>query len=148
VPAKATRPAPTATAVPGTTAQHPAPFGEKLTGGGVSVELSNGRFANEFGYSEPKGGYKYLIFDTRIEGTDNKEHGYGQMDFSGEDAKSHAGYDSALVFGNGALGSDRLSHGEYVTGSVALEVQETAKSVIIKYDPNQFTSDDLYWLFE
>ena len=111
------------------------------------MQLSNGRFANEFGYSEPKGGYKYLVFDARIEGIGPGDHHYGPDKFSGEDAKTGAGYDSAFVFGDGALGSDTLSPGEYVEGSVVLEVQETADRVIVKYDPALFSEEDLYWMF-
>jgi hypothetical protein len=138
---------PTPTPLPGTHG-NPAPFAQELTGGGARVKLLSGRFANEFGYSEPKGGYKYLVLDVRIEGAGLRDHRYGASNFSGEDADTGAGYDSAFVFGDDTLGSDTLSRGEYVTGTVVLEVQETAKRVIVKYDPAMFDTDDLYWIFE
>jgi hypothetical protein len=140
-------PMPTATALPGKTAVNPAPFSQRLTGSEVSVELLNGRFANEYGFSEPKGGYKYLVFDVRLTGLSGEEHHYSASNFSGQDAETGAGYDSAFVFGGDSLGSDVLSGGEFVTGEIALEVQETTERVIIKYDPNMFTDDDLYWVF-
>jgi hypothetical protein len=139
--------APTRAAI-GTTAENPAPFAEPLTGGGAKVQLLSGRLASEFGYSEPKGGYKYLVIETRIEGAGPDDHHFGISNFSGQDADTGAGYDSAFVLGDDTLGSDALSAGEYVTGTVALEVQETAKRVIVKYDPNKFNDEDLYWLFE
>jgi hypothetical protein len=142
-------PAPTPTPPPlGTTKQNPAPFSATLTGGGAKVQLLGGHFASEFGYSEPKGGYKYLVMKVRIEGADSESHNYGPSNFSGEDANTGAGYDSAFVFGDDTLGSDTLSRGEFVTGTVALEVQETADAVIVKYDPKMFNEEDLYWLFE
>jgi len=132
--------------LPGTL-ENPAPFSERLTGGGATVELLSGQFANEFGYSEPKGGYKYLVIDARIEGAGPDDHHYGPSNFSGQDADTGAGYDSAFVMGDGTLGSDVLSKGEYVTGTIALEVQETAERVIVKYDPKQINEEDLYWMF-
>jgi hypothetical protein len=140
--------APTPTVQPGTAIENPAPFDQEITTDEVKVQLSNGRFESKVGFSKPKGGYKYLVFDARIEGMNKNETSYGQMNFSGQDADTGAGYDSELLFADEALGSDRLSKGEYVTGEVALEVQETAKRVIIKYDPNQFTPGDLYWIYE
>lgn len=139
---------PTATVQPGTALENPAPFDQEITTGGVTVQLSNGQFQNKVEFSKPKGGYKYLTFDARIEGAGDEDTNYGPMNFSGQDADTGAGYDSAFVFAEDALGSDTLSKGEYVTGMVALEVQETAKTVIIRYDPNQFTPGDLYWIFE
>jgi hypothetical protein len=139
---------PTPTIEPGTAAENPAPFDQAVETDEVRVRVSNGRFESKVGFSKPKGGYKYLVFDARIEGMSTDETSYGQMSFSGQDADTGAGYDSEFIFTDNALGSDKLSKGEYVTGEVALEVQETAKRVIVKYDPNQFTPGDLYWMFE
>jgi hypothetical protein len=86
--------------------------------------------------------------DVRIEGTGPSDHHYGASNFSGEDPDTGAGYDSAFVFGGDTLGSDTLSRGEYVTGTVVLEVQETAQRVIVKYDPVMFDPDDLFWSIE
>jgi hypothetical protein len=145
-PAPTSTPRPTPTPLPGTK-ENPAPFSQPLTGGGATVELLSGRFANKYGYSEPKGGYKYLVIDTRIEGAGSDDHHFSSSNFSGEDADTGAGYDSAFVIGDNALGSDNLSRSEYVSGTIALEVQETAERVIVKYDPKQFDEEDLYWLF-
>lgn len=139
-------PTPTPTPIPGT-ADNPASFFEPLTGDDVRVALLGGYFANAYGFSTPKGGYKYLVLDVRIEGVDEGEHSFSASDFSGEDPRTGAGYDSAFVLADGMLGSDRLSLGEYVTGTVVLEVQETATEVIVKYDPAMFDPNDLYWLF-
>jgi hypothetical protein len=141
--------APTPVPIPlGTSADQPAPFTQPLAGGGVKVQLSNGRFENKFGFSKPKGGYKYLAFDARIEGDADDERFYSPSSFSGQDADTGAGYDSELTFEQNELGSDSLSRGEFVTGMVVLEVQETATRVIIKYDPLEFDPNDLYWIYE
>jgi len=133
----------------GTSAESPAPFFETVTNGGSSVTPLNGYFANAYGYSTPKGGYKYLVIDATIECAGPDECRFNSMNFSGEDADTGAGYDSVVfVMAEGMLGSDTLSPGEYVTGTVLLEVQETASRVIVKYDPKQFDTNDLYWIFQ
>ena len=142
-------PAPMETQALGTSSENPAPFFETVTNGGSSVTPLNGYFATAYGYSTPKGGYKYLVIDATIECAGPDECNFNAMYFSGEDADTGAGYDSVVfVMADGMLGSDTLSPGEYVTGTVLLEVQETASRVIVKYDPKQFDTNDLYWLFQ
>nr|MBA3417069.1 DUF4352 domain-containing protein [Chloroflexia bacterium] len=104
-------------------------------------------FAEAYGYSTPKGGYKYLVFDAYIEANGEDDRSYSTSNFSGEDAVTGAGYDSAFVVADGTLGSDTLSPGEFVTGTIVLEVQVTAESVVIKYDPAPFNPEDLFWTF-
>jgi hypothetical protein len=133
---------------PGYSAENPAPFDQRLAGGGAIVRLLSGRFVSELGFSTPKGGYKYLVFETRIEGDDPEVHGFSPLNFSGQDADTGAGYDSAFTSVENALGSDELSEGEYVTGTIVLEVQETAERVIVKYDPKPLDPEDLYWIYE
>jgi hypothetical protein len=132
----------------GYSAENPAPFDQRLAGGGAIVRLLSGRFVSELGFSTPKGGYKYLVFETRIEGDDPEGHGFSPLNFSGQDADTGAGYDSAFTSVENALGSDELSEGEYVTGTIVLEVQETAERVIVKYDPKPLDPEDLYWIYE
>ena len=142
-------PVPTPALVLGTSSENPAPFFETVTNGGSSVTMLNGYFATAYGYSTPKGGYKYLVIDTTIECAGPDDCNYNSMNFSGEDADTGAGYDSVVfVMAEGMLGSDTLSPGEYVTGTVLLEVQETAARVIVKYDLKPFDTNDLYWIFQ
>lgn len=142
-------PIPRETQALGTSSESPAPFFETVTNGGSSVTLLNGYFATAYGYSTPKGGYKYLVIEATIECAGPDDCNYNSMNFSGEDADTGAGYDSVVfVVADGMLGSDDLSPGEYVTGTVLLEVQETASRVIVKYDPKPFDTNDLYWLFQ
>jgi hypothetical protein len=148
-PAPTSTPVPTPTVVPGTSHENPASFFETVTNGGVSVTLHSGYFDYAYGYSTPKGGYKYLIMNVTITCVGPDDRSYNPMYFSGEDADTGAGYDSALVLAADMLGSDTLSPGEYVTGTIVLEVQETATRVIVKYDPVQgFDTNDLYWILE
>ena len=143
-------PEPTLPANPvGTSSDDPAPFFQPVTNGGSTVTLLNGYFANAYGYSTPKGGYKYLVVDATIECAGPDDCNYNPMNFSGEDADTGAGYDSVVfVMADGMLSSDTLSPSEYVTGTVLIEVQETASRVIVKYDPKSFDTNDLYWLFQ
>lgn len=142
-------PVPLPTQALGTTSENPAPFFEPVTNGGSTVTLLNGYFANAYGYSTPKGGYKYLVLDVRIDCASSDDCHANTMNFSGEDADTGAGYDSVVfAVAEGMLSSETLSPGEYVTGTVLLEVQETASRVIVKYDPKQFDTNDLYWIFQ
>jgi hypothetical protein len=143
-------PEPTQPANPvGTAGENPAPFFQPVTNGGSTVTMVNGYFANAYGYSTPKGGYKYLVLDVMIECAGSDDCNYNPMNFSGQDADTNAGYDSVVfAIADGMLSSDTLSPGEYVTGTVLIEVQETASRVIVKYDPKAFDTNDLYWIFQ
>jgi hypothetical protein len=57
-------------------------------------------------------------------------------------------YRSAFKFANGMLGNGELSPGEYVTGTVVLEVQERPRRVIVKCDRAVFDPKHLYWIVE
>jgi hypothetical protein len=143
-------PEPTQPANPvGTASENPSPFFQPVTNGGSTVTMVNGYFANAYGYSTPQGGYKYLVLDVTIECAGPDNCNYNPMNFSGEDADTGAGYDSVVfAIADGMLSSDTLSPSEYVTGTVLIEVQETASRVIVKYDPKSFDTNDLYWLFQ
>lgn len=119
-----------------------------MEGAGFAVTLISAAFATEYGYSTPKGGYKYMVIEARVENVGGDEGTYGASRFSARDLETDALYDDTFTFGDGALGSGELSPGEYAIGVVVLEVQETATRVRVKYDPAFFDERDLYWVVE
>lgn len=140
-------PTPTPTPVPiGTTVETPAPLGTTLTADGLAVTVESAYFDYGFANAIPRGGYKVLIIQVTIRNDgDGNEH-YDAANFSGIDANTNANYDPVTLDDVGVLLRDgNLEPGEFVSGTVLIEVQETAANVIIKYDPAMFTTEDLYW---
>lgn len=124
----------------------PASVGENIQVKGVQAVL-NGYY---FSYTDAlgsaaKGGYKYLIANVTI--TNLRESGkyrFSDTSFAAKDLATAADYDDEFAFLNSPLGSGELSAGEYATGDVAIEVQETATDVRLKYNVEGDFS--LYWL--
>ena len=113
----------------------------------MAVTVESGYFDYGFANAIPRGGYKVLILQVTIENVSDDEKSYAAANFSGEDVDTGNGYDAVTLEDVGVLlGNDSLDPGEYVSGTVLLEVQETATQVIVKYDPQRGDPDDLYWL--
>lgn len=123
----------------------PADIGATLRGDGLAVTVGSAEFATELGSNTPKGGYKFLVVETRIKNVGDKDHTYASSDFSAQDGKTRAGFDSVFVLDDGMLDSGTLSPGEYVTGNVVFEVQETTRQALVKFDPDKLTEEDLFW---
>jgi hypothetical protein len=140
-------PTPTPTPVPiGTTADAPAPIGTTLDVDGLAVTVQSAYFDYGFANAIPRGGYKVLILQVAFKNDSDGGKSYSAASFSGIDANTKVGYDAVTLENVGVLLQDgNLEPGEYVSGTVLLEVQETATDVIVKFDPNMFTTDDLYW---
>lgn len=124
----------------------PAQVGETIDTDGVFMTL-NGyyySYTDALG-SAAKGGYKYLIANVTI--TNLKESGkyiYSSIDFAAKDLNTAADYDDEFAFLNSPLGSGELSPMEYATGDVAIEVQESATNVRLKFTVSRGRA--LYWL--
>lgn len=124
----------------------PAPVGTQLKGDDVAATLTSAFYSSEYGFSTPKGGYVYLVIEVAIENIDDEDHGYAGNRFSAKDIDTSAEFDDAFTLTDGGLGTGTLSPGEYVSGVVVLEVQETAQRVRIKYDTAAFGGTNLYWV--
>lgn len=102
----------------------------------------------DFGFAGaiPRGGYKILILGVTIENISDGDKSYSEAKFSGIDSKSGATYNAVTLDDVGVLLRDgELQPGQYVSGTVLIEVQETSTGVIVKYDPAMFSTEDLYW---
>jgi len=124
----------------------PAVAGETIDVGGVFVTLNSYYYSyvDALG-SAAKGGYKYVIVNvtiTNLKTTD--KYRFNESDFAGKDLNTAADYDDTFAFLNSPLGSGELSPTEYATGEVAIEVQETATNVRVKYTVD--SGKALYWL--
>lgn len=128
----------------------PSPVGATINTEGQDITLTGAYTAYEYGFSTPKGGYVFLVLSVTFVNVDaaDKGHGYGEGRFSGEDIETGADYDTLSVFGDGALGDGDLSPGEYVSGTVVLEVQETSGGVLVEYDANYSGGSEVYWLVD
>ncbi len=140
---------PTPTPAAGTSLNNPVPIGTTLEGDGLAVTVLSAYYDFSFANAIPRGGYKLLIAEVSIENVGDGGHGYAAADFSGEDADTGVGYNAVTLDNVGVLlGSGDLEPGEFVSGTVLIEVQETAARVILKYDPRVFDPNDLFWIFQ
>lgn len=124
----------------------PAQIGETIDVDGVFMTLNSYYYSyvDVLG-SAAKGGYKYLIANVTI--TNLRESGkynFNTFDFAAKDLDTAADYDDTFAFLNSPLGAGELSQTEYASGDVAIEVQETATNVRIKYTVSRGKA--LYWL--
>ncbi len=126
--------------------EDPGTVGETLVAEGMAVTLNSTFYTYEYNFSTPKGGYIFLIAEVRIENVDDEDHGYDSMRFSAKDLDSGAEYDDTFALLDQPLESSELSPGEYVIGQIALEIQETATNVRLKYDVSFLGEENIYWL--
>jgi endonuclease YncB( thermonuclease family) len=125
----------------------PAPLGTGVETDGQSITVSDAFFSGDYGFSTPKGGYVFLVITARIENVDDGDHGYEDSRFSARDLDSDATFDDTFTLADQPLGSGELSPGEFVFGTVVLEVQDTSTRIRIKYDPKLMgDGDEAYWL--
>jgi endonuclease YncB( thermonuclease family) len=124
----------------------PAQAGEAISVDGITMSLDSYyySFVDELG-SAAKGGYKYLIVSvTMVNQRPDDKYNYSDNRFAAKDLTTTADYDDTFAFLTSPLGNGELSPTEYVTGQVAIEVQETATNVRVKYTVNGDKA--LYWL--
>lgn len=142
------RPVPTPTPVPlGATQDNPAPLGTPLESQGLAVTVSSAYFDSVFANAIPRGGFKLLILGVTIENVSDENRGYDAARFSGIDALNGNTYNSVTLENVGVLLTNGdLQPGQFVSGTALIEVQDTATSVIVKYDADILgDEEDLYW---
>lgn len=124
----------------------PAVAGETIDVDGIFMTLNSYYYSytDALG-SAAKGGYKYLIANVTITNlrADGK-YNYSDGSFAAKDLNTAADYDDTFAFLNSPLSSGELSPTEYATGEVAIEVQENATNVRIKFTVS--SGKALYWL--
>ena len=124
----------------------PALAGELIQVKGVQAVLNSYYYSyvDALG-SAAKGGYKYVIVNvTLINVRETGKYRFTDSSFAGKDLDTAADYDDTFAFLNTPIGSGELSPTEYASGEVAIEVQETATNVRVKYTvEDEFA---LYWL--
>jgi hypothetical protein len=82
-----------------------------------------------------------------IKNTNTKGNkGYSEDRFTARDLDTGTNYDEVGSATDARLGNDELSPGEYVGGVVAIEVQETATNVRLKYQISSYGKNSVYWL--
>lgn len=127
-------------------AEDPGEWGETLVADGVAVTPDSAFTTYEHNYSTPKGGYKFLIFNANFENVGAEKKGYSSGRFLAKDLESDAEHEETFVLLDQPLGIGDLSPTSYVYGEVALELQETATDLRVKYQINAAGGESLYWL--
>jgi hypothetical protein len=146
VPTKRPAPTPTPVPAPGSSQSNPAPIGTTLETQGLAVTVNSAYFDYGFANAIPRGGYKVMILGVTIENVSDENRGYAASRFGGIDAVTGNTYNPVTLDDVGVLLTDGdLQPGEFVSGTVLIEVQETATNVIVKYDADILGDEDLYW---
>jgi len=126
----------------------PAPLGTKLTDGNLNVTLTSAYVAYAYGIENPRGGYVFLVVELAIENIDDEDHGYADDRLSVRDINTGAEFQDIYEPTEFPLRGGDLSPGEYVSGLVVVEIQETASVVSVQYDTAFAGGRDLNWLVE
>ena len=126
--------------------EQPAAPGEAVSVKGVKASLDSYYYSytDALG-TAAKGGYMYLIASvTIVNERESGKYNYSSTSFAAKNLDNDADYDDTFAFLEAYLDSGELSSGEYVSGQVALEIQETAANVRLKFNVEGDYS--LYWL--
>ncbi len=130
-------------------AEDPGEWGETLEAEGVAVTPDSAFTAYEHNYSTPKGGYKFLIFNAHLENVGSEKKGYSASRFLAKDLETNAEHKEVFVLLDQRLEAiGDLSPSSYVYGEVAIELQETATNLRLKYQVNAAGGPSLYWLLK
>lgn len=128
--------------------QDPGQFGETLTAGGMSVTVSDAFVSYDYNFSTPKGGYYFLIFNAYLQYNGEGKKGYASQRFEVRDLDTDVKHKETFVLLDQPLGTGDLSTGSYVSGQVALEVQETANNLLVQYQIDNGGDVFLYWYLQ
>lgn len=123
----------------------PGQFGETLNAQGIFVTVSDPMVSYDYNFSTPKGGYKFLIFNATIENRGADKKGYASRRFEARDMDTDAKHKETFVLLDQPLGDGDLSTGSYVSGQVAIEVQETSTNLLVQYQLDSGGDVFLYW---
>lgn len=126
----------------------PAQWGETIDADGVAVTPSDAFLSYDYAYSQPKAGYVYLIFTAFVENVGGGKKGYSSGRFLAKDMSRDVEHKETFLLFDQGLGSGDLSQGSYASGSVAIELQEGATNLRIKYQVNGMGGPSLYWLLQ
>lgn len=128
--------------------QDPGQFGETLTASGMSVTVSDAFVTYDYNFSTPKGGYKFVIFNASLSFAGDGKKDYSSNRFEARDLDTDAKHKETFVLLDQPLGNGSLSTGSYVSGQVALEVQETSNNLLVQYQLDSFGDVFLYWYLQ
>ncbi len=129
-------------------ADAPAQWGERIDADGVAVTPSDAFLSYDYAYSQPKSGYVYLIFTALVENVGGGKKGYSSGRFLAKDMSRDVEHKETFLLFDQGLGTGDLSQGSYVSGNVAIELQEGATNLRIKYQVNAIGGPSLYWLLQ
>lgn len=128
--------------------QDPGQFGETLVANGMSVTVSDPFTTYDYNFSTPKGGYYFLIFNAALQNNGEGKKEYESGRFEVRDLDTDVKHKETFVLLDQPLGTGNLSTGSYVSGQVALEVQETANNLLVQYQIDSGGHVFLYWYLQ
>lgn len=129
-------------------ADDPAQWGEVIDADGVAVTPSDAFLSYDYAFSQPKAGYVYLIFTAYVQNIGGGNKGYASGRFKAKDMSRDVEHKETFLLFEQGLGSGDLSQGSYVSGNVAIELQEGATNLRIKYQVDAIGGPSLYWLLQ
>lgn len=126
--------------------EDPGQVGETFEAESLEVTLSDAYYTDEYNYSTPKGGYVFLILEVELRNQGQDEKNYRSDRFTALDVETDAKYEETFVLLDQPLDGGELSTSEFVSGQVAIEVQDTSTGVRVQYQISDFGDNFVNWL--
>jgi len=131
--------APEATAAPAANAM--GKVGDRLEANGIALTISKAERNNQIGqFQKAQAGNTFVIADVLIENVSADKADYNFFYFKAKDADGFE-YQPTINTDPQSLKSGNLAKGDKVRGSVAFEVKESAKGLVLEYKPISIVGD-------
>jgi hypothetical protein len=109
--------------------------GERVESGGIALTVLGVSKTRQIGeFVEPNSGSVYLVIEVVIENASRDETPYNPLYFKAKDSDGFE-YNTAAFAPDPGLKSGSLARGDRARGFVAFEVRDTARGLVVTYEP-------------
>ena len=113
-----------------------AKVGQRIESAGIALTVNGARRAAEAGpIAKAKPGRTYMIADVSLENANRERAPYNPLYFKVRDADGFEYTSNLMAGGDQSLKSGELATGERVRGTVAFDVPEGARGLVMTYQP-------------
>lgn len=118
--------------------------GEEITLDGATLIVNAVEKSAGEKYDTPQNGNEYVIVEVTIKNSGTSDLSYNPLYFSMQNSKGQiTNYTFTMVNSDTALSSGSLASGGEVSGTLAFEQPIDDTSLILKYEPNLFSSKEI-----
>lgn len=118
--------------------------GEEITLDGATLIVNTVEKSTGTQYDSPQSGNEYVIVEVTIKNSGTSDLSYNPLYFSMQNSKGQiTDYSFTMVNSDTALSSGSLASGGEVSGTIAFEQPIDDAGLILKYEPNLFSSKQI-----